>query len=111
MPVSSSEDLIVNPAFINLLQDVVARHASEVADYQTQAKQLQNGWLYVIDGRTGASPCFVPLRDVLGAFMVQDGNLVQNSYRRNDQYVIYSEDGFISLHEVLRAKLIDELLM
>lgn len=42
---------------------------------------------------------------------MKDGSVVQNSYRRNDQYVIYSEDGFISLHETLAANVVDELLM
>jgi len=94
-----------------LLHEVVARSAPDVADYQTQAKQIQNGWLYVIDGRTKSSTSVVPLRNILGAFTVKDGSVVQNSYRRNDQYVIYSEDGFISLHETLAANVVDELLM
>ena len=105
------EDLIVNSVFIDFLHDVISKNTTEVTDYQLLAKKINNGWLYLIDGRTDSSAAFVPIQDILGAFMVRNGSLIENSYHRNSQYVVDNENGFMTLHEALCGKLIDELLV
>ena len=49
-------------------------------------------------------------RDILGAFAVRSGIITPNSYRRNDYYGLFTEEGFFRLHETLASALMNELL-
>jgi hypothetical protein len=89
---------------------VVAKHAPELAEYQTQAKKQRDGWVYVIDGRTVRSKEPIVSRDILGAFAVRGGIIKPNSYRRNDEYGLFTQEGFFRLHETLASELMDDLL-
>lgn len=106
----SPEDLIPNPVFIDFLHRVVAKHAPELVEYQTQAKKQHDGWVYVIDGRTARSKEPILPQDILGAFAVLGGIIMPNSYRRNDQYVLFTQNGFFRLHKTITSKLMEELL-
>lgn len=104
------KDFVPNRAFVDFLHRVVAEHAAELVEYQAQAKKQHEGWVYVIDGRTATPKGLIPARDILGAFAVRDGVITPDSYLQNDQYVLYTQDGFFRLHEVLKSKLMEELL-
>ncbi len=104
------KDFVRNRVFADFLHRVVADHAPKLIEYQAQAKKQHEGWVYVIDGRTPAPKGLIPARDILGAFAVRDGVITPDSYVRNDQYFLYTQDGFFQLHVVLKSKLMEELL-
>lgn len=104
------KDFVRNRVFADLLHRVVADHAPELIEYQAQAKKQREGWVYVIDGRTPAPKGLIPARDILGAFAVREGAITPNSYVRNDQHFLYTQDGFFQLHEVLKSKLMEKIL-
>jgi hypothetical protein len=104
------QDLIPNPMFLAILHRTVAEGAPQISEYQAEAKKVGLGWLYVIDGRTPAPNGVIHQRDILGAFSVRDGTIQTHSYTPNDQYVVFTEDGFFRLHEALGSKLSAALL-
>jgi hypothetical protein len=104
------EDFIPSPVFTEFLHRTIAKHAPELVDYQNQAKKQREGWVYVIDGRTGGSNDPIPSRDVLGGFAVEAGVIMPSSYRPNGNYVLFTRDGFPKLHRILMGKLMEELL-
>src|SRR5262249_51901488 len=60
-----------NPAFVQLLHAVVARECPKQAKCVAEAKNIWNGYLYVIDQRTATPEGAVPPEDIIGAFEVQ----------------------------------------
>ena len=100
------EDFIPGPRFTTFLQNMVAQHAPDVPEYQAQAAAQRDGWLYIVDGRSHARAPIAAEEDVLGAFNVRAGTIVRDSYRRNPHYALLTADGFLALHETLKAKLL-----
>ena len=47
------ENFFANSNFKTFLHEAIAKHAPELPEYQRQAEDLGNGWLYLIDGRAG----------------------------------------------------------
>ena len=104
------QDLIPNPTFLVVLHRIIAEHAPEIREYQAEAKEEGTGWLYVVDGRTTAPDGVIHRQDILGAFAVRGGTIHADSYKPNDRYLLFTEEGFLRLHEVLGSKLGEELL-
>jgi hypothetical protein len=55
-----------------------------------EAEKQKQGYLYVIDGR-----CLNPhselediIEDIIGVFEVQNGQILRDSYQRNDNHVL-----------------------
>jgi len=49
------------------------------------------------------------LVDIIGQFAVRDGVIVPESYRRNDDHLLFSDDGLFQLDDELDGKLMDRL--
>jgi hypothetical protein len=104
------ENFAANPAFKTFLYASIAKHVPDLPEYQRQAQVLQNGWLYLIDGRAGDSVEFVGPQDVIGAFFVRNGAMKSNWYRPNSRHRLYTSAGFFQLSETLTSKIVADLV-
>jgi hypothetical protein len=99
-----------NPKFVSFLHEVLATRGPLEAGLQKSAQTQQEGWLYVIDLRTPDGPQGrVPPEDIVGAFEVQNGGIVEGSYQPMETHQIYTGDGLVVLPEGLRRAFVDEL--
>lgn len=99
-----------NPAFIRFMHQVIQTFGPDDPALQAAAAQQQDGWLYIIDLRTPEGPQGrVPPEDIIGAFEVQHGQLIRDSYWANDNHLVYSAHGLVRLPPFLHAALIREL--
>src|SRR5688500_12783063 len=86
-PSNSPEAFRPNQAFIDFLHHVLADAGSRSPELIAAARQQHNGWLYIIDPRTPEGPNGnVGPEDIVGAFVVRDGALIQGSYEPNPDY-------------------------
>jgi hypothetical protein len=109
-PTDSLESFRPNPAFIDFVHRVIADVGSRSPESTEGARQQQNGWLYVIDPRTPEGPNGnVGPEDIVGAFEVRDGALVQGSYKANENYRALTKHGMTRLTPVQRTAFIAAL--
>jgi len=104
------ENFLSNPTFKTFLHEAIAKHAPEVPEYQRQAQDLRDGWLYLIDGRAHNSHEFALSQDVIGAFFVRNGTMKSNWYRRNHRHRLYTSDGFFKLPEALITRIKNDMI-
>jgi hypothetical protein len=88
-----------NPVFVDYLHKFVARHTPALPEFQADVKRQKNGWVYIIDFRTGDVNGAVPPEDIIGAFEVKP----------NPNYRLFTEKGFFVLHPRLEARLVEEI--
>lgn len=98
-----------NPGFRALLDEVIGRHAPDEPAIRDEAARLGSGYVYVIDGRTPDPRGRVPAEDVVGAFQVRDGGVVREPYLPNPRHRLLGENGFFSLSDTLRRRLLEEI--
>jgi hypothetical protein len=99
-----------NPAFIRFMHQVIETFGPDDPELLQAAAQQREGWLYIIDLRTSEGPQGrVPPEDIVGAFEVSSGQIIEDSYGANDNYVALSEHGLVRLSPFLQAALIREL--
>lgn len=98
-----------NPAFRNLLNEVVGRHAPDEPAIRDEAVRLGSGYVYVIDGRTPDPAGQAPAEDVVGAFQVRDGAVVREPYLPNPRHQLLSGNGFFRLSATLHQRLLEEI--
>jgi hypothetical protein len=103
------ENLRPNPAFVAFLQWAIAKHAPGNAALLESARRQGDGWVYVIDARTPTPQGPVPPEDILGAFEVRQGALVQ--YQASPAYRVVTSNGPPQLDPWFAEKLRDELLL
>jgi len=97
-PTDSLETFRPNKAFIDFLHLVIADAGSQSPELIEGARQQRNGWLYVIDPRTPEGPNGnLGPEDIIGAFEVRDGVLVQGTYQPNANYRPLTKDGMTRL--------------
>jgi hypothetical protein len=108
--VFAPDDLMPNGPFLDVLHYIVAEHAPSLELFQTTARHLRSGWMFVADGRTTAAGGVIPHRDIVGAFAVRDGCIRAEDYKRNHGHELMTTDGYFRLHEELIARLQDTLL-
>jgi hypothetical protein len=99
-----------NPVFIEFMHQVIRRSGPDDPQLQAAAKQQQAGWLYIIDLRTPEGPQGrVPPEDIIGAFQVQSGRVIPESYWANEKHQVYSEHGLVRLPSFFQEAFIREL--
>jgi len=101
------ENFRPNKAFVDLLHSTIATYGPELEPLREAARQQVTGWLYVIDGRTPTPTGEVPPHDICGRFDLRDGVVVQDSYERNPNHDILSENGLFRLEPTLQQRLMD----
>ena len=97
----------VNPVFVRFLHDFIAKHTPTLPEFLAEAQRHQDGWVYIIDYRTGDVNGDVPPEDLLGAFEVKSGEPLL--YHSNPNYRLFTERGFFVLHPQLEARLLEEI--
>lgn len=95
-----------NPEFIEFLHEVIEKYGPLDPDLQLEARRQGQGWVYIIDGRTPNPQGEVPPEDIIGAFEVQAGRIVDGSYQRNQNHRILTKSGLFQLDSFLRDKLL-----
>lgn len=98
-----------NPAFVEFLHAIVAQYGPHQTGCQTEARQLGEGWVYVIDRRAATPSGPVPPEDIIGAFEAKKGEVVPGLYRASPKHMILSPRGFFQLDDGLQACLLREL--
>jgi hypothetical protein len=98
-----------NPAFVDFLHEVIRGHSVSDPELIASAIRQVDGWIYVLDGRTPTPDGAVPPEDILGAFQVRAGQIVQESYQPNAGHKILSRRGFVQVPSSLQQRLLDEL--
>jgi len=107
-PIDSS-NVEIDPDFIRSIQRVVEAHAPRLSGLCERAKLVGNGAVYVIDGRCEDPGGEVPPEDIIGAFLVSNGAIVEGSYQANANYRFLTSLGFSSLDPFLEEQLLREL--
>lgn len=103
-------DLFVpNPAFVHVMHEVIARVSPKLSSCGAEAQRIGDGVLAIIDLRTPTPQGAVPPDDIIGAFEVRRGKVIDGSYRPNPNHKILSAHGFVRLHEQVRERLVEEL--
>lgn len=98
-----------NRAFVDFMHGVIQQHGPAVPNLVEAAKKQNNGWVYIIDGRTPDPQGAVPAEDIVGGFQVENGEIVAGSYLPNPNHRILSCRGFFQLEPTLEQRLLDEL--
>jgi hypothetical protein len=104
------ESFAPNSLFLDLLHAFIAERAPAVRDYQLQAQQQHDRPMYIIDGRASGETEVIAPADIFGVFVVRGGVIQRDSYRRNHQHSLFTEQGFFRLHDVLKDHFMRELL-
>jgi len=103
------ENFRPNKAFVEFLHRAIAQFGPDCPGLQAAAQGQEEGWVYIIDGRTPSPQGTVPLEDILGAFEVADGRLVRGSYQGSRTHLLVSEHGLFILEAWLYEKMMQEI--
>ena len=98
-----------NSAFVEFLHRFIARHAPSDPELRDAARRQGSGHLFILDARTPTLEGTVPPEDIIGAFEVENGEIVAASYQPNSRHLILSEAGFFKLSPQLMGLLRKEL--
>jgi hypothetical protein len=104
----SWENFISNPNFIDFFHHIIIRFAPSIPEFLTEAKRQNNGWIYLIDARCPDLTGSVLPEDIIGAFELKEGEIIAESYQRNNSHLIFSQHGFFKLPPILQKHLIEE---
>ena len=100
----------VNPVFVDFMHSIIGTKGSSLSSLSEAARHQKEGYLYIIDFRTSEGIMGnVPDEDIVGAFKVENGKVVENSYQRNDLYKVFTKNGLVKLPPPLAELLIEEL--
>jgi hypothetical protein len=101
-----------NPEFLGFLHDTLADFGPHDPSLRAAALKQQQGYLYVLDLRSssGGNGGEVQREDVIGAFEVHEGRIVDGSYRALDGWRPYTAAGAFRLPSWLQRLLRDRVL-
>ena len=104
------ENFQENPVFTDFMHAIIETKGIELPSLAEAAKNQVKGYLYVIDFRT-PDGIFgnVPTEDIIGAFQVENGIVVKDSYERNNYYKVFTKNGLVKLSTDLMDLLMLEL--
>ena len=104
------ENFRPNPRFIEFMHQVIRTGAPLDPDLNATAREQGNGYVYIIDLRTPEGPLGqVPPEDIIGAFQVQNGDIIPASYEANNLHRVFTTNGLISLPPSLHAAFVARL--
>jgi hypothetical protein len=107
---SSEVSFRPNPEFVDFMHRVIAEVAPNDPGFIAAAKSQGEGWLYIIDQRTPeGTHGRVPPEDIVGAFKVEQGEVMPESYNPSPNYKVLTRHGLPRLPLVLNAALIAAL--
>ena len=101
---------IENNEFTDLMHTLIERNGSNLTSLIDAAEKQKDGYLYIIDLRTPEGVMGnVPTEDIIGAFKVENGKMIGNSYWRNKSHKIFTKNGLVNLPPELFLLITDEL--
>ena len=103
-------NFVKNSVFVTYLHKFIAAAAPNDPMIERAAKQQGSGYVYIIDARTPTPDAEVPPEDIIGAFSVQDGSILVNTYSQNPRHLILSDSGFFRLSPPLMKQLREGLM-
>ncbi len=106
-PEMTVDGFTANEAFLALLHEVIAAHATTLESVQKQLAKVKNGPVYVVDRRTVNKGGLPPFEDIIGWFAVRDGVIIPDSFNPSPNYQLLSNNGPLELESELQEKLID----
>lgn len=99
-----------NKFFVDFMHSIIETKGKELPSLNEVAKRQKNGYLYIIDFRTPEGIMGnVPPEDIIGAFKVENGEIVQNSYQRIIAHKIFTKNGLVKLPPGLNELFLEEL--
>lgn len=100
----------VNKKFVDFMHQTINEKAPSLQSMKKAAIEQGHGYIYIIDFRTpdGIMGNVSP-EDIIGAFKVEDGKIVTNSYQENDKHQIFTKNGLVKLPPGLDEILIEEI--
>jgi hypothetical protein len=99
-----------NKEFADFMHLVIGNKGGELTSLKEAAKHQKEGYLYILDFRTPQGITGnVPSEDIIGAFKIENEQVVKNSYQRNFAHKIYTKNGLVKLPPGLYELLIEEL--
>lgn len=100
-----------NRVFIDFMHDVIRRTGPQDPELRAAAAAQGEGWLYIVDWRTPEGPQGrVPPEDIIGAFEVAEGRLVDGSYQANEDHRVLTRHGMVRLPPPFHEALVRELM-
>jgi hypothetical protein len=97
-PECTVEGFRVNPVFVDFMHEVIRTVGPADQDLQAAAAGQGDGYVYIIDLRTPEGPQgAVPLEDIIGSFKVENGKIVEGSYKRFEEHKILTKNGPVRL--------------
>jgi hypothetical protein len=101
--------IALNPSFVPFLHRVIAKHGPADPSLIKKALQMGRGSLFLIDDRATTSGGQQESEDVFGAFQVEGGQIIKDSYQPNPNYFLVSKRGLFVLNDWFHARLLEEL--
>lgn len=89
-------NITYNPSFIYLFHTVVKASSINSKQLSEAALKQNTGYIYVIDLRDKNWPK-TKAQDIIGAFKLDEGKIIADSYSPNPNYQLISEDGSFKL--------------
>ena len=89
------ENIIYNPAFIDLFHKIIVLTTLQSQDTTATASKQETGFIYIRDQR--ADPQENLPEDIIGSFEVLNGTLQPMSYQPNPKYKLISSKGMFSI--------------
>jgi hypothetical protein len=90
------ENIIYNPAFIDLFHKIIVLTTLQSRETASAAAMQETGFIYVRDQRADAATENDP-EDIIGSFEVLNGSLQPLSYQPNPKYKIISAKGMFRI--------------
>lgn len=101
------ENFLTNPKFFDFLNETIRKHASYSKDVITTVSKIKEGIFEVVDERNDNISRLD--EDTIGAFKVEDGNLIVNSYQPNPNYKLVGSSGQFNPPIWLKTKLEEDV--
>lgn len=108
-PNLSPEAFARGKEFAELMHMTIAKYGPELPGLAEAANGRDEGYVYVIDGRTPTPQGDVPARDIIGSFRIVGGRIAEAEYTRFPEHRLFSEDGIVQLDPILLQQLLIEI--
>ncbi|KAJ2721639.1 hypothetical protein GGI07_003823 [Coemansia sp. Benny D115] len=100
------QEFTENAEFWPRVQRVIAEHAHEDPELQSQAAFLKDGWMNIMDGRNPPPPGRTgDAEDILGCVLVKAKQIQQGSFQANWAHRPVTRNGLFQLPSFLQQKL------
>ena len=86
-----------NLQFVRLLHKFLSQQVLKEPGLTEAAHTQREGYIYIIDRRAVDPQGEVPPEDIFGCFTVNEGKIVPDSYQRNHNHLLLTENGFFLL--------------